>query len=76
MVITTRIDKCDVTRVLVNNGSQAEILFLSTFDQISYDRRQLKEAMKLLYGFSEIRIEPVGSIALPISFGNPRNART
>jgi hypothetical protein len=33
MVITTHIDKWDVNRVLVNNDSQAEILFLSVVDQ-------------------------------------------
>jgi hypothetical protein len=32
MIITAHIGKWDVTRVLVDNGSQAEILFLSTFD--------------------------------------------
>jgi hypothetical protein len=32
MVITAHIDKWDVRRVLVDNGSQAEILFLSTFE--------------------------------------------
>jgi hypothetical protein len=31
MVITAHIDKWGITRVLVENGSQAEILFLSTF---------------------------------------------
>jgi hypothetical protein len=48
MVITACIDKWDVTRVLVDNGSQAKILFLSAFDQTGYDRRQLKEATKPL----------------------------
>jgi hypothetical protein len=51
MVITTHIDKWQVTKVLVDNGSQTEILFLSTFDQMGYDRRQLKPATKPLYGF-------------------------
>jgi hypothetical protein len=32
MVITTHIDKWDVARVLVDNGSQAEIIFVSAFD--------------------------------------------
>jgi hypothetical protein len=32
MIITAHIGKWDVTRVLVDNDSQAEILFLSTFD--------------------------------------------
>jgi hypothetical protein len=32
MVITAHIDKWDIMRVLINNGSRAEILFLSTFE--------------------------------------------
>jgi hypothetical protein len=32
MVITMHIDKWDVTRVLVDNGIQVEIVFLSTFE--------------------------------------------
>jgi hypothetical protein len=43
---------------------------------MGYDRRQLKEATKPLYGFNGKRIEPVGSIALPLSFESPRNVRT
>jgi hypothetical protein len=38
-------------RVLVDNSSQSEILFLSTFEQMGFDRKQLKEASKPLYGF-------------------------
>jgi hypothetical protein len=36
MVITAHIDKWNVMRVLVDNGSQAEILFLSTFEQMGF----------------------------------------
>jgi len=32
MVINAHIDRWDVNRVLVDNGSQAEILFLSAFE--------------------------------------------
>jgi hypothetical protein len=32
--------------------------------------------MKSLYGFGGKRIEPLGSITLPVSFGSLRNART
>jgi hypothetical protein len=42
MVITTHIDKWNVTRILSDNGSQAEILFLSAFDQMGFDRKQFK----------------------------------
>jgi hypothetical protein len=76
MVITMHIDKWDVTRVLIDNVSQAEILFLSAFDQMGYNSKQLKEAMKPLDGFGEKRIKLVGSISLPISFESLRNART
>jgi hypothetical protein len=51
MVIISHIDKWDVTRVLVDNGSQAEILFLSNFEQMVFSKKQLKEASKPLYGF-------------------------
>jgi hypothetical protein len=76
MVITVHIDKWNVTRVLVDNGSQVEILFLLSFDQMGFDRKQLKEASKLLYDFSRRRIGPIGSISLLVSFGSLRNART
>jgi hypothetical protein len=51
MVITAHIDKWNVMRVLVDNGSQAEILFLSTFEHMGFNKKQLKEASKPLYGF-------------------------
>jgi hypothetical protein len=76
MVIIAHINKWDVTRVLVDNGNQAEILFLSTFEQMCFNRKQLKEASKPLYGFGRRRIKPVGSISLLVSFGSLRNART
>jgi hypothetical protein len=60
MVIVAHIKKWNVTRVLVDNGSQEEILFLSAFEQMGLDRKQLKEASKPLYGFDGRRIEPIG----------------
>jgi hypothetical protein len=44
MVITTHIDKLDVMKVLVDNSNHAEILFLSTFKWMGFDRKQLQEA--------------------------------
>jgi hypothetical protein len=68
MVLTVHIDRWDVSRILVDNSSQAAILFLSAFKKMAYDKKQLKELMKPLYGFSGKRIEPVGVITLPVSF--------
>jgi hypothetical protein len=39
MAITVHIDNWDVTKILFDNGSQAEILFLSTFEKMGYDRK-------------------------------------
>jgi hypothetical protein len=76
MVITTHSDKWNVTRMLVDNESQVEILFLSTFEQMSFSKQQLKKASKPLYGFGGRKIEPIGSISLPVSFGSLSNACT
>jgi hypothetical protein len=65
-----------VTKILIDNGSEAEILFLIAFKKMGYDQKQLRELTKLLYGFGGKRIEPVGVITLPVSFGTPKNPRT
>jgi hypothetical protein len=59
MVLTVHIDRLDVSKILVDNSSQVEILFLSTFEKMGYDKKQLKEPTKLLYGFGGKRIKPV-----------------
>jgi hypothetical protein len=70
------IDWWDVSKILIDNGSQAEILFLSTFKKMGYDKKQLKEPTKPIYGFGGKRNEPIGIITLPVSFGTPKNPRT
>jgi hypothetical protein len=76
MAITGHIDRWGITKILIDNGSQAEILFLSAFQKMGYNRKQLKELTKPLYSFCEKRIEPVGVIILPVSFGTPQNPHT
>jgi hypothetical protein len=43
---------------------------------MAYDRKQLKEPTKPLYGFGGKRIEPAWVITLPVLFGTPQNPRT
>jgi hypothetical protein len=76
MVLTVYIDRWDVSKILVDNGSQVEILFLSTFKKMGYDKKQLKEPMKTLYGFGGKRIRPIGIITPLVSFGTRKNPRT
>jgi hypothetical protein len=65
MVLTVHIDRWDVSKILIDNGSQAEILFLFTFKKLGYDKKKLKELTKPLYGFGSKRIEPIGVIIFP-----------
>jgi hypothetical protein len=76
MVTTVHINRWDVTKILIDNGSQAEILFLATFDKMGFDQKQLREPSKPLYGFNSKGIEPVEAITLPVPFGNPKNPHT
>jgi hypothetical protein len=76
MIVTVHIDRWDVTRILIDNGSQAKILFLATFDKMGFHRKQLKEPSKPLYGFDRKRIEPIRTITLSVSFSTPKNPRT
>jgi hypothetical protein len=76
MLVTIHINRWDVTKILIDNGSQDKIFILTAFKKMGYDRKQLREPMKLLYGFSRKRIEPVGVITLSVSFGTPKNPRT
>jgi hypothetical protein len=43
---------------------------------MGFDRKQLRDPSKPLYGFSGKRIEPVGAITLPVSFSTPMNPHT
>jgi hypothetical protein len=43
---------------------------------MGYEKKQLKELMKPLYGFDGKRIKPVRVITLPVSFGTPKKPRT
>jgi hypothetical protein len=72
MVVIVNIDKWDVTKILIDNGIQDEILFLAAFDKMGFDRKQLREPSKPLYDFGEKIIEPVVAITLLVSFDTPR----
>jgi hypothetical protein len=39
MVVTICINRWDVTRILLDNDSQAKVIFLSVFEKMGYDRR-------------------------------------
>jgi hypothetical protein len=79
MVINCSVAGWDLHKVLVDNGSQAsqaDIIFLHTFDRTGISHSLLKPSDNPLYGFGGKGTFPVGKIELPLSFGVAPNARS
>jgi hypothetical protein len=69
MVINYRVAGWDLHKVLVDNGSQADIIFLYAFDRMEINHCLLKPADNPLYGFGGKGTFRIGKIELPLSFG-------
>jgi hypothetical protein len=76
MVIEVNIVGWIIGKVLVDNGSSTDILFLKTFKKMNLSQHMLHQPEYPLQGFGGKPIKPVGKISLPVSFGDLDNART
>jgi hypothetical protein len=76
MVINCRVAGWDLHKVLVDNGSQADIIFLHAFDRMGLSHSLLKPIDNPLYRFGGKGTFPVGKLELPLSFGAAPNARS
>jgi hypothetical protein len=76
MVIEVNIAGWIIGKVLVDNGSSADILFLKTFEKMNLSQHMLHPPEYPLQGFRGKPIKPVGKISLPVSFGDLDNVRT
>ena len=62
--------------VLIDNGSQADIIFLHAFDRMGINHNPLKPVDNPLYGFGGKGTFPLGKIELPLSIDTAPNARS
>jgi hypothetical protein len=76
MVINCRVAGWDLHKVLVDNGSQDDIIFLHAFDRMGINHSLLKPADNPLYGFGGKGTFPIGKIELSLSFDAAPNAQS
>ena len=69
IVITLLIIDYTTRRVLMDNGSSADILYYFAFQQMSLGRDQLRLVNSPLVGFGGMKVQPVGTITLPMVVG-------
>ena len=66
IVITLLIADYTTRRVLVDNGSSADILYYPAFQQMRLGRDQFRPVCSPLIGFGGMKVQPVGTITLPV----------
>jgi hypothetical protein len=76
MVIEVNIAGWIIRKMLVDNGSSADILFWKTFKKMNLSQHMLHPPEYPLQGFEGKPIKPVGKVSIPVSFRDLDNART
>ena len=70
LVISIRIEHYNIHKMLVYNGSSADILYYPAFQQMGIGSEQLIPTNAPLVGFGGTRVLPFGAITLSVVVGN------
>jgi hypothetical protein len=75
LVVTLTVANHNMHRILVDNGSSADILYLPAFKQLNIGQEKVGVARSPLVGFTGEQVQPIGTIDLPVTAGTvPRQA--
>ena len=70
LVVTIRVGDYNVHRMLVDNGSSANILYYPAFQYMRINRARLTPKNAPLVGFGGTRVLPLGAITLSVTVGD------
>ena len=71
LVIKSIMANKTVHKVLIDNGSSADIIFASAFDKMGIGREKLEPVSAHLLGFLGEKVLPLGPTQLVLTLGNP-----
>jgi hypothetical protein len=69
-VVTLQVANHRIHRMVIDNGSSADILYWSAFQHMEISPEKVIPATCPLVGFAEEQVQPIGSIELPITTGD------
>jgi hypothetical protein len=69
LVVTVTVANHAIHRILVDNGSLADILYWPAFQQMGIERDRIKPFGSPLVGFGREQVQPIGIILLPVTAG-------
>ena len=70
LVIMLMIKGFNARRILINNGSSVDIIYLSAFQQLKVDPKRLRPFKSPLVSFSENWVYPRGIVTLTVTAGS------
>ena len=73
--VTVKVSNCLIHRILVDGGSFANILYLSTFEKLMIVWEHLKPVRYPVIGFTGALVVSEGLITLPVRVGDDETAR-